>query len=44
MCLKEGVNCEEKESQRWESMPLERCVSGIDYEIRLVLQVIYEWK
>ncbi len=25
-------------------MPLERCVTGMAYEMRLVLQGIYEWK
>ena len=44
MWLKKRVNWTEKESQKWESMALERCVAGMAYEMRLVLQGIYEWK
>ena len=33
-----------KEAQKWESMALERCVTGMAYEMRLVLQGIYERK
>jgi transposase len=44
MWLKNRVNWTEKEAQKWESMALERCVTGIAYEMRLVLQGIYQWK
>ena len=44
MWLKNRVNWTEKEVQKWESMALERCVTGMAYEMRLVLQGIYQWK
>ena len=44
MWLKNRVNWTERETQKWESMALERCVTGIAYEMRLVLQGIYQWK
>ena len=44
MWLKNRVNWTEKETQKWESMALERCVTGMAYEMRLVLQGIYQWK
>jgi transposase len=44
MWLKNRVNWTEKETQKWESMALERCVTGMAYEMRLVLQGIYERK
>ena len=44
MWLKNRVNWTEKDAQKWESMALERCVTGIAYEMRLVLQGIYQWK
>ena len=44
MWLKNRVNWTEKETQKWESMSLERCVTGMAYEMRLVLQGIYQWK
>jgi len=44
MWLKNRVNWMEKEFQKWESMALERCVTGMAYEMRLVLQGIYQWK
>jgi len=44
MWRKNRVNWTEKETQKWESMALERCVTGMAYEMRLVLQGIYEWK
>ena len=44
MWLKNRVNWTEKEAQKWESMALERCVTGMAYEMRLVLQGIYQWK
>ena len=44
MWLKNRVNWTEKEAQKWESMALERCVTGIAYEMKLVLQGICEWK
>jgi transposase len=40
MWLKNRVNWTEKEAQEWESMALERCVTGIAHEMRLVLQGI----
>jgi transposase len=43
MWFKKRVNWTEKESQKWEPMDLERCVTGMTYEMRLVLQGIYEW-
>ena len=42
--LKNRANWTEKETQKWESMALERCVTGLAYEMRLVLQGIYERK
>ncbi len=39
--LKNWANWTEKEPQKWESMALERYVTGMAYEIRLVLQGIY---
>jgi transposase len=44
MWLKNRVNWTEKETQTWESMALERCVTGMAHEMRLVLQGIYEQK
>jgi len=44
MWLKNRVNWTEKETQKLESMALERCVTGMAYEMRLVLQGIYQWK
>ena len=44
MWLKNRVNWTEKEAHKWESMALERCVTGMAYEMRLVLQGIYQWK
>jgi hypothetical protein len=44
MWLKSRANWTENESQKWESMALERCVTGMAYEMRLVLQGIYERK
>ena len=44
MRLQSRVNWTEKEAQKWESMALERCVTGMAYDLRLVLQGVYEWK
>ncbi len=44
MWLKNRVNWTEKETQKWESMALERCVTGMAYEMNLVLYGIYERK
>ncbi len=44
MWLKNRVNWTEKETKKWESMALERCVTSLAYEMRLVLQGIYERK
>ncbi|MFM8975965.1 MAG: hypothetical protein ACKOFN_09765, partial [Vulcanococcus sp.] len=44
MWLKNRANWTEKETHKWESMALERCVTGMAYEMRLVLQGIYQWK
>ncbi len=44
MWLKNRVNWTENETQTWESMALERCVTGMAYEMRLVLQGNYQWK
>jgi transposase len=44
MWLKNRANWTEKETHKWESMSLERCVTGMAYEMRLVLQGIYQWK
>ena len=44
MWLKNRVNWTETEAQNWEAIALERCVTGIGYQIRLVLQRIYKWK
>ena len=44
MWFKNRVNWTEKETHKWESMALERCVTGMAYEMRLVLQGIYQWK
>ena len=44
MWLKNRTNWTEKETHKWESMSLERCVTGMAYEMRLVLQGIYQWK
>jgi len=44
MWLKNRVNWSEREAQKRESMALVRCVTGMAYEMRLVLQGIYEWK
>lgn len=42
MCLKNRSNWTEKESQKCESMTLKWCVTGMAYEIRLVLQGFYQ--
>ncbi len=42
MWLKNWVNWTEKEAPKRESMALERCVTGMAYEIKLVLQSIYD--
>jgi transposase len=44
MWLKNPVNWTEKETQKWELMALERSVTGMAYQMRLVLQGIYERK
>ena len=44
MWLTNRVNCTDKETQKWESMALERSVASMAYEMRLVLQGIYERK
>jgi len=44
MWLKNRVNWTQMETQKWESMALERCVKGMAYQMRLVLQGIYERK
>jgi transposase len=44
MWLKNRANWTEKETHKWESMTLERCVTGKAYEMPLVLQGIYQWK
>jgi transposase len=44
MWLKNRVNWTEKASQKWESMALERYVTGMANETRLVLQGLYERK
>jgi hypothetical protein len=44
MWLKNRVNWTEKETQKWMSMSLERCVTGMTYEMRLVLHGIYKRK
>ena len=44
MWLKNRSNWTEKETHKWESMALERCVTGMADEMRLVLQGIYQWK
>ncbi len=41
---KNRVNWTAKEALKWESMARERCVTGMAYEMRLVLQGIYERK
>ncbi len=33
-----------KETLKWDSTALKRCVTGMAYEMRLVLRGIYEWK
>ncbi len=43
MWLKNRVIQTEKEAQKSELMALERCVRGMAYGVRLVLQGIYEW-
>ena len=42
MWLTNPVNWTETETQKWESMALERCVAGMAYQMRLVLQGIYQ--
>ena len=42
--LKNRVKWTEKETQKWESTALKRCVTGMAYQLRLVLQGIYERK
>jgi transposase len=44
MWLKNRVNWTQKEARKCVSMALERCVTGLAYEMRLVLQGIYQWK
>jgi hypothetical protein len=44
MWFKNRVDWAEKEIHKWESVALERCVTVTAYEMRLVLQCIYEWK
>jgi transposase len=44
MWFKNRVNCTETETQKWESMALERCLTDMAYQMRLVLQGIYERK
>ncbi len=44
MWLKNRSNWTDKETHKWESMALERCVTGMAYQMRLVLQGIYQWK
>jgi hypothetical protein len=44
MWLKNRVNWAEKEIQDWELMALDRCVTGVAYEVRLSLPGIYELK
>jgi transposase len=44
MWLKNRVNWTETETQKWESMALERCVTGMAYQMRLALQDIYQRK
>jgi len=41
MWRKNLVNWTEEEAPMWESMPQERCVTGMAYEMRLMLQGIY---
>jgi hypothetical protein len=40
--LKNRVNWTANEAQKWESMALEGCVTGMAYKMRLVPQGIYE--
>ena len=42
--LKNRINWTDKQSQKWDSMAVDRCVMGMAYEMRLVLQGIYQWK
>jgi hypothetical protein len=42
MWLKNRVNWTEKGTQKWESIALERCATGMVYEMRLLLQGIYQ--
>ena len=42
MWHKNQVNWTEKQTQMWESMALERSLTGIAYKLRLVLHGIYE--
>jgi hypothetical protein len=44
MWLKNSVNWTEKEAVKWQSLALERCVTGMAYQMRLVLQGIFERK
>jgi transposase len=44
MGLKNRANWTEKETQKLESMALERCLTGMACEMRLVFQGIYQWK
>jgi transposase len=44
MWLKNRVNWPETKIQKWESMDRERCVTGMTYQMRLLLQGIYERK
>ena len=42
--IKNRMNWAKKKIHKWESMALERCVTGTAYEMRLVLHVIYQWR
>jgi transposase len=44
MWIKNRANWTEKETQKRDSMALERCLTGITYQMRVVLQGIYEWR
>ncbi len=36
------MNWTDKKTQKWESMALERCVSGMAYGVRFVVQCLFE--
>lgn len=44
MRFKNQVYWAEKEAQKWESIALERSVTEMAYQMRLVIQGVYEWK